>query len=248
MNAKPETLDAKYITLAHGNGGRLMRELIERSRARLKSDTVFDLEKGHGPQSPRLRRIVNPSSLHPAIWEYVSDAIAADIAADLLGPNVKFLDTQMNFKWARGGTEIKWHQDIPYFPHTNYSLLTIGTFLEDVSKGNFQMYSLSRNGIADPDFYFVIFYSKNIPPEGQNRGYYNNPRIDQLILEGRSTFDRTKRRQIYSEIQRIVQEDLPYVSLYHQINVAVMEKDLQGYVMYPAGFWLGIPQMSRKPQ
>ena len=30
MNAKPETLDAKYITLAHGNGGRLMRELIER--------------------------------------------------------------------------------------------------------------------------------------------------------------------------------------------------------------------------
>ena len=123
-----------------------------------------------------------------------------------------------------------------------------GTFLEDVSKGNFQMYSLSRNGIADPDFYFVIFYSKNIPPEGQNRGYYNNPRIDQLILEGRSTFDRTKRRQIYSEIQRIVQEDLPYVSLYHQINVAVMEKDLQGYVMYPAGFWLGIPQMSRKPQ
>jgi len=44
---------------------------------------------------------------------------------------------------------------------------------------------------------------------------------------------------------RIVQEDLPYVSLYHQINVAVMDKDLQGYTMYPAGFWLGIPEMSR---
>src|SRR3972149_686200 len=34
MNAKPETLDAKYITLAHGNGGRLMRELIEHIFAR----------------------------------------------------------------------------------------------------------------------------------------------------------------------------------------------------------------------
>lgn len=120
-----------------------------------------------------------------------------------------------------------------------------GTFLDDVAKGKFQMYSLSRNGIADPDFYYVIFHSKNIPPEGQNRGYYSNPKVDDLIAQGRATFDRGKRRQIYAEIQRIVQEDLPYVSLYHQVNVAVMDKDLQGYVMYPAGFWLGIPQMSR---
>jgi peptide/nickel transport system substrate-binding protein len=121
-----------------------------------------------------------------------------------------------------------------------------GTFLEDIGKGNFQMYSLSRNGIADPDFYYVIFHSKNVPPEGQNRGYYTNARVDQLILEGRSTFDRAKRKQIYGEIQRIVQEDLPYVSLYHQINVAVMDKDLTGYTMYPAGFLLSIPQMSRQ--
>ena len=120
-----------------------------------------------------------------------------------------------------------------------------GTFFEDVAKGNFQMFSLSRNGIADPDFYYVIFYSKNIPPEGQNRGYYNNPKVDALITQGRATFDRTKRKEIYAQIQRIVQEDLPYISLYHQINVAVMEKDMQGYTMYPAGFWLGIPEMRR---
>ena len=122
------------------------------------------------------------------------------------------------------------------------------TFFAEIGKGNFQMYSLSRNGIADPDFYYVIFYSKNIPPEGQNRGYYNNPKIDQLIMQGRSTFDRAKRKQIYGDVQRIVQEDLPYISLYHQINVAIMDKNLQGYTMYPAGFWLGIPAMSWQQQ
>ena len=130
----------------------------------------------------------------------------------------------------------------------NIETSEFGKFFEDIGKGNFQLYSLSRNGIGDPDFYYVIFFSKNMPPEGQNRGYYNNPRVDQLILEGRSTFDRAKRKQIYGEIQRIVQEDLPYVSLYHQINVAIMDKDLQGYTMYPAGFWLGIPQMSWQSQ
>lgn len=119
-----------------------------------------------------------------------------------------------------------------------------GTFFEDIGKGNFDMYSLSRNGIQDPDFYYIIFHSKNFPPEGQNRGYYSNPKVDQLIMQGRSTFDRAKRKQIYTDIQRIAQEDLPYVSLYHQSNVAVMDKRLQGYTMYPAGFWLGLPKMS----
>lgn len=121
-----------------------------------------------------------------------------------------------------------------------------GVFFEDIGKGNFQMYSLSRNGVADPDFYYVIFHSKNMPPEGQNRGYYSNPKLDELILKGRSTFDRAQRKQAYDEVQKIVQEDLPYISLYHQINVAVMDKNIDGYVMYPAGFLLSVPKMTMK--
>ncbi len=84
-----------------------------------------------------------------------------------------------------------------------------GTFLEDVQKGNFQMYSLSRTGMQDPDFCCVIFHSRIIPPEGQSRGYYNNPRVDHLIADGRATFVRARREQIYGEVQKIVQEDLP---------------------------------------
>ncbi|MDQ6801329.1 MAG: ABC transporter substrate-binding protein [Acidobacteriota bacterium] len=120
----------------------------------------------------------------------------------------------------------------------------MSTFFADIGKGNFQMYSLSRNGIADPDFYYIIFYSKNVPPDGQNRGYYNNPRVDQLILQGRSTFDRAKRKPVYAEVQKIVQQDLPYISLYMQKNVAVMRSNIDGYVQYPAGFWLSVPQMT----
>jgi peptide/nickel transport system substrate-binding protein len=118
------------------------------------------------------------------------------------------------------------------------------TFLADIQKGNFQMYSYTRNGIQDPDFYYIIFYSKNIPPEGQNRGYYNNPRVDQLIMQGRTTFDRARRKPVYVEIQKILQDDLPYLSLYLQTNVAVMRSNVDGYVQYPAGFLLSVPQMS----
>jgi peptide/nickel transport system substrate-binding protein len=122
----------------------------------------------------------------------------------------------------------------------------MSTFFADIGKGNFQMYSLSRNGISDPDFYYVIFYSQNTPPNGQNRGYYANPRIDKLLTEGHSTFDRARRKPIYEEVQKIVATDLPYLSLYMQSNVAIMRKNVSGYVQYPAGFYTGIPQMEMK--
>ena len=120
------------------------------------------------------------------------------------------------------------------------------TFFADIGKGSFQMYSLSRNGISDPDFYYIILHSKNFPPEGQNRGYYSNPRVDQLLIEGRSTFDRAKRKPKYEEVQKIVATDLPYISLYMQSNVAIMRKNIDGYVQYPAGFYLSVPQMTVK--
>ena len=58
-----------------------------------------------------------------------------DVVVDLIGPNVKFHHSKLNFKAPRGGEEVKWHQDIQFWPHTNYDLLTVGVFLEDVEPG-----------------------------------------------------------------------------------------------------------------
>src|SRR3546814_20614471 len=62
----------------------------------------------------------------------LSDSVITDVAADLVGPDVKFHSCKLNFKWSKGGEEVKWHQDIQYWPHTNYSPLTIGIYLDDV--------------------------------------------------------------------------------------------------------------------
>ncbi|MBO0874749.1 MAG: phytanoyl-CoA dioxygenase family protein [Pseudonocardia sp.] len=106
-------------------------QMIERSRAISASDAVFDIEPDHTATEPRLRRVTSPVDQHPDYWSYARDSLLADIAADLVGPDVKFHHSKLNFKWARGGAEVKWHQDIQYWPHTNYSPLTIGTYLYD---------------------------------------------------------------------------------------------------------------------
>jgi ectoine hydroxylase len=107
-------------------------EMAQRSRSLNKSDMVFDLEPGHTADNPRLRRLTSPVEHHPTYWEFASQSIIVDVAADLVGPDVKFHHSKLNFKWAEGGEEVKWHQDITYWPHTNYSPLTIGVYLHDV--------------------------------------------------------------------------------------------------------------------
>lgn len=106
-------------------------ELIERSRAVRTSDAVYDLEPDHTAESPRLRRVSSPVDQHPAYWDYLIHSKIGDIVADLVGPDVKYHQSKLNFKWAKGGQEVKWHYDIPFWPHTNYSPLTVGTYLYD---------------------------------------------------------------------------------------------------------------------
>ena len=55
----------------------------------------------------------------------------ADVAADLAGPNVVFHHSKLNFKWPKGGQVFDWHHDINAWPHTDYSPVTIGLYLED---------------------------------------------------------------------------------------------------------------------
>ena len=106
-------------------------EMVERSRKVTKSDSVFDLEPNHRPDAPRLRRVSNPVEQHPVFWEYCTQSVLPDIVADLVGPDVKFHHSKLNFKWKSGGEEVKWHYDISFWPHTNYSPLTVGTYLYD---------------------------------------------------------------------------------------------------------------------
>ena len=105
--------------------------LVERSRAQTKSDSVFDLEPGHTAEAPRLRRVSSPNDEDPVFWDFASKSPLGDLLADVLGPHVKFHQSKLNFKWAKGGTEVKWHQDAPFFPHTNTAVLTAGLYLYD---------------------------------------------------------------------------------------------------------------------
>jgi len=114
---------------------RVTGEFQDASRTVTASDDTFDIGPGHGPDTPVLRRLKTPDIRHDVFWAF-STGLMADVAADLVGPNVVFHHSKLNFKWFDTSDTVKWHQDIQFFPHTNYNVLTIGCYLADTDMNN----------------------------------------------------------------------------------------------------------------
>jgi peptide/nickel transport system substrate-binding protein len=111
-----------------------------------------------------------------------------------------------------------------------------GTFFSDVTHGLFQLYGLRWiGGNEDPDIFSLCFSSARFPPNGANRGYYSNPKVDALIDQARREVDPKVRKPIYAEIQRILAEELPYIDLWYLDNVLVHNKRVVNLKMNPAG-------------
>jgi peptide/nickel transport system substrate-binding protein len=110
------------------------------------------------------------------------------------------------------------------------------TFFADVTHGAFQLYGLRWiGGNEDPDIFSLCFSSSRFPPNGANRGYYSNPKVDALIDQARREVDPKLRKPIYAEIQRILAEELPYIDLWYLDNVLVHNKRVRNLQLNPAG-------------
>ena len=139
-----------------------MAELLERSRAIRETDSIYILEEGHSASDPRLHRISSPQDQHPVFWEFMTDPVMTDLAADVVGPDVKFHHAKLNVKSGKGTQGFGWHQDIPAWPHTDYSPVTIGIYIDGctpdqgpltVAEGShagplFSMYDEDRNFVV----------------------------------------------------------------------------------------------------
>lgn len=108
------------------------------------------------------------------------------------------------------------------------------TLYADVLKGNFQLFTLQWVGVSDPDMLRRVFHSKQMPPNGFNRGFYENPEVDRLIDAAMAAESDDERRALYGEAQRVVAEDAPYISLWYKTNVAVSGTRIEGVTLTPS--------------
>ena len=105
--------------------------------------------------------------------------------------------------------------------------------LAKMSAGDFDLVLGGWNpDYPDPLTFADLFASWN----SNNRGRYNNPRLDQLVAVAQTSTDVQTRMDTFGEIQRILIEDPPMVPIYEPGVVYVVDPRLQGVVRRVAGF------------
>ncbi len=96
----------------------------------------FDMGAEHTAAQPALRRVNNPSDMSDAYGDVMRNAPMVDMVAELIGPDVKFHHCKINLKLPGSNTEVGYHQDFPYTPHTNDDLVTALLMLDDMTLEN----------------------------------------------------------------------------------------------------------------
>jgi peptide/nickel transport system substrate-binding protein len=109
-----------------------------------------------------------------------------------------------------------------------------GTFYADITHGAFQMYVLKWVGSnEDPDIFRYMYSSASLPPKGANRGHYINAHVDELLAKaaaesGPAHEVQTRRQEEYTEVQKILADELPSVPLLYPENEVVHTTRVEG--------------------
>ena len=109
----------------------------------------FDVQPGHSADRPALRRIQAPTEISDAHLAVAVDSPMVDMVAALIGSDVRLHHTKVNCKQPGSGTEVRWHQDFPFTPHSNDSLVTALLMVDDVTDETFR--EIYGRAITDDD-------------------------------------------------------------------------------------------------
>jgi len=88
-----------------------------------------------------------------------------------------------------------------------------GAFIDATNSGEQPMFTLGWDSNPDVDATLTPQFTTG-SIGAQNRAQYSSERVDKLIAEGRAELDNVKRKEIYEEIYRTLNDDAPWVPLY----------------------------------
>ena len=111
-------------------------ELVAKAQGLRANTKVYDVEAPADGGPTVVRRIFNPAQVDERFERIATSPKVLDVVEDLIGPDIQFHHGKINMKSAKGGAEVGWHQDLPFFPHTNSDLLACMCYLDDSTEEN----------------------------------------------------------------------------------------------------------------
>lgn len=97
----------------------------------------FDVEHDHSADHPSLRRVASPTEISDTYKRIALESKVAQYSGQLVGSSgARFHHGKINSKLPHTATQVKWHQDFPFTPHSNDDLVTSLLMVSDVTPEN----------------------------------------------------------------------------------------------------------------
>jgi len=120
--------------------------------------------------------------------------------------------------------------EIKTYPWKEYKEIYTPDIVKD---GDMMLYGWTGDN-GDPDNFLCLLETKEIKTT-LNASKYSNPKVDELLVKGRTAKTIEERNAAYSELQKIVQQDAPWVFLTHTKDMAAYNKNVEGLIHHPVG-------------
>jgi len=113
-------------------------------------------------------------------------------------------------------------------------LIEFGQLLDETDHLRHQAALLGWSGRPDPDFDIYPFMTPSGIGSFNDAGY-QNPRVTELLDAARLLNDMNQRRRAYSEVTKILADDMPYAWLYFSKEYKLVSVNVHGFVHVPDG-------------
>jgi ABC-type transport system substrate-binding protein len=131
-------------------------------------------------------------------------------------------------------------------------LVTFATYLRETGKPRVAQAAFTgwHQDFPDPsNFMDILFHSRSIHPENsENRSFYRNPNLDDILDQARPETDRDKRLALYAEANAILAEDAPWAFLFYPVDMFAWQPYVKGFRPHPVWLneyrhvWLDLPK------
>ncbi|HEV3028733.1 MAG TPA: ABC transporter substrate-binding protein, partial [Planctomycetota bacterium] len=128
---------------------------------------------------------------------------------------------------------------------TDLRKVDMGANLATVRSGKYEGLFLSgfSGDNGDPDnFVGELFNSKRIPVGNTSR--YKNPEADKLLDQAVAESDPEKRLALYSQVQKIILDDPPWIFVNSILQVRAIRKEVKGYTLNPTQMFFDMEKVS----
>lgn len=121
--------------------------------------------------------------------------------------------------------------------------LELGTMLARLDAGDFDLAILQLPEMSEPNVLRTFLDSSFVPPQGANRGRVHDEDLDRALDMGDRVADPVERRAIYATVERINREQMHWIPLWYEDQIAVVSARAHAFLPSAEGRWLALASL-----